>query len=132
MRLFFRAFPICDALRHELSWTHYRTLLGVEDEKARRWSMNEAADQGWSPGSPERQTGTLYDERLLASSDRQAVEQEAASKIEPLQQKPREFVCRPVILEFLGLNGAGKMFESELEQALLDNFRPPDIAPFYG
>jgi DUF1016 N-terminal domain len=83
MRLFFRAFPICDALRHELSWTHYRTLLGVEDEKARRWSMNEAADQGWSPGSPERQTGTLYDERLLASSDRQAVEQEAASKIEP-------------------------------------------------
>ena len=24
MRLFYMAFPICDALRHELSWTHYR------------------------------------------------------------------------------------------------------------
>lgn len=37
MRLFYSAFPICDALRHELSWTHYRTLLRVEDEKARHW-----------------------------------------------------------------------------------------------
>ena len=24
MRLFYKTFPICDALRHELSWTHYR------------------------------------------------------------------------------------------------------------
>lgn len=27
MRLFYKAFPIRDALRHELSWTHYRALL---------------------------------------------------------------------------------------------------------
>jgi hypothetical protein len=27
MRLFYGAFPNCDALRHELSWTHYRTHL---------------------------------------------------------------------------------------------------------
>jgi len=32
MRLFYRAFPNCDALRHELSWTHYRVLLRVEDQ----------------------------------------------------------------------------------------------------
>jgi hypothetical protein len=30
MRLFYQAFPNCDALRHELSWTHYR------DTKAKR------------------------------------------------------------------------------------------------
>jgi hypothetical protein len=35
MRLFYIAFPIRDALRHELSWTHYRTLLRVENEQAR-------------------------------------------------------------------------------------------------
>jgi len=34
MRLFYQAFPNCDALRHELSWTHYRILLRVEDPKA--------------------------------------------------------------------------------------------------
>ena len=26
MRLFYHAFPNCDALRHELSWTHFRAL----------------------------------------------------------------------------------------------------------
>jgi hypothetical protein len=39
MRFFYQAFPIRDALRHELSWTHYRTLLRVEDESARDWYM---------------------------------------------------------------------------------------------
>jgi hypothetical protein len=41
MRLFYQAFPIRDALRHELSWTHYRLLLRVENEKAREWYMQE-------------------------------------------------------------------------------------------
>jgi hypothetical protein len=35
MRPFYRAFPIRDALRHELSWTHYRALARVESEAAR-------------------------------------------------------------------------------------------------
>lgn len=30
MRLFYNAFPIRDALRHELSWTHYRQLRRVD------------------------------------------------------------------------------------------------------
>jgi predicted nuclease of restriction endonuclease-like (RecB) superfamily len=123
MRGFFLAFPIHDALRRELSWTHYRTLLRVEDEKARQWYMNEAAEQGWSTRALERQIGTLYYERLVASPDRQAVEREATSNIEHLKQSPREFVRDPVILEFLGLPGAGRLLESELEQALLDNLQ---------
>jgi DUF1016 N-terminal domain len=36
MRLFYGAFPNCDALRHELSWTHFRTLLRLDDPQARR------------------------------------------------------------------------------------------------
>jgi predicted nuclease of restriction endonuclease-like (RecB) superfamily len=123
MRGFYLAFPIHDALRRELSWTHYRTLLRVENEKARQWYMNEAADQSWSTRALERQIGTLYYERLLASSDRPVVEEEAASNIAPLQQNPREFVRDPVMLEFLGLPGTGKLLESELEQALLDNLQ---------
>jgi predicted nuclease of restriction endonuclease-like (RecB) superfamily len=123
MRGFYLAFPIRDALRRELSWTHYRTLLRADDAKARLWYMNESADQGWSTRALERQIGTLYYERLLASSDRREVEQEAASNIAPLQQTPREFVRDPVMLEFLGLPGTGKLLESNLEQALLDNLQ---------
>ena len=37
MRLFYRCFPIRDTLRHELTWSHYRRLISVEDEKARLW-----------------------------------------------------------------------------------------------
>ena len=48
MRLFYQAFPMRDALRHELSWTHYRTLLRVDSADARQWYMHEAATQNWS------------------------------------------------------------------------------------
>ena len=64
MRLFYLAFPKCDALRHELSWTHYRLLTRVDDEAARRWYMQEAADQNWSSRALERQMGTLYVTRI--------------------------------------------------------------------
>ncbi len=118
MRLFYHAFPKCDALRHELSWTHYRTLLRVDSETARTWYMNEAAAQNWSSRALERQIGTLYYERLLASRDRAAVEQEATRMTEA-NANPREFVRDPVLLEFLGVPGAGVLLESELEQALM-------------
>lgn len=123
MRLFYQAFPKCDALRHELSWTHYRTLLRVESEMARQWYMNEAATQNWSSRALERQIGTLYYERLLASQDRAAVEQEARTELLPLETNPREFVRDPVLLEFLGLPNAGRLLESDLEQALMSQLQ---------
>ncbi|MFN3769516.1 MAG: YhcG family protein [Ectopseudomonas guguanensis] len=123
MRAFFLAFPIRDALRRELSWTHYRTLLKVDSDGARQWYMNEAATQNWSTRALERQIGTLYYERLLASQDRTAVEQEAASKLQALGKTPREFVRDPVLLEFLGLPNAGALLEGELEQALIDQLQ---------
>ena len=122
MRLFYQAFPIRDALRHELSWTHYRTLLKIEGEPARAWYMEEAAAQGWTTRALERQINTLYYERLLATSDRPAVEKEANVAIAPLQT-PRDFVRDPVLLEFLGLPGFGQLLEADLERALLDNLQ---------
>lgn len=73
MRAFYLSFPKCDALRRELSWTHYRLLLRVEHPSARDWYMHEAAGQNWSTRALERQIGTLYYERLLESSLEQAL-----------------------------------------------------------
>jgi predicted nuclease of restriction endonuclease-like (RecB) superfamily len=123
MRAFFQCFPIWNAVRTELSWTHYRNLLRVEAEQARRWYMNEAAEQNWSTRALERQIGTLYYERLLASQDREPLRQEAATNIAPLQQSPREFVRDPVLLEFLGLPETGRLLEADLEQALIDKLQ---------
>ena len=61
--------------------------------------MDEAATQNWSTRALERQIGTLYYERLLASQDRAAVEQEASANILAINSNPRavvrEFVHRP-------------------------------------
>ena len=123
MRLFYKAFPMCDALRHELSWTHYRTLLRVTSKEARMWYMNESATHNWNVRALDRQIGTLYFERLLLSSDKASVESEADANIAAMPRSPREFVRDPVMLEFLGLPGTGKLLESKLEQALMDKLQ---------
>lgn len=123
MRLFYLAFPKCDALRHELSWTHYRLLSKVESEAARMWYMAEAAAQNWSTRALQRQIGTLFYERLLLSQDKAAVAAEARQHIAALEQSPRAFVRDPVMLEFLGLPGNRALLESSLEQGLMDKLQ---------
>jgi predicted nuclease of restriction endonuclease-like (RecB) superfamily len=123
MRLFYQAFPIRDALRHELSWTHYRRLLRVDNDSARLWYMNESATQNWSSRALERQINTLYYESLLASRDRGSLKQEAATNIQNMKASPRDFIRDPVVLEFLGLPNAGKLQESEIEQALIEQLQ---------
>ena len=123
MRGFYQAFPIWNAVRTELSWTHYRTLLRVESEHTRQWYMNEAATLNWSTRALERQIGTLYYERLLVSQDRPALQQEAASNLATLNKSPREFVRDPVLLEFLGMPTAAGLLETGLEQALINHLQ---------
>jgi len=123
MRGFYQAFPIWNAVRTELSWTHYRTLLRVESEHTRQWYMNEAATLNWSTRALERQIGTLYYERLLVSQDRPVLQQEAASNLAPLNKSPREFVRDPVLLEFLGMPTAAGLLETGLEQALINHLQ---------
>lgn len=123
MRLFYHAFPKCDALRHELSWTHYRVLTRVEGDEARQWYMREAAVRNWSSRALERQIGARYYERLLLSQDKAAVTAEAGVNLEALAQSSHAFVRDPVVLEFLGLPNAGRLLESSLEQALMDTLQ---------
>ena len=123
MRQFYFAFPILDALRPELSWTHYRLLLRVDDPDARAWYVAESARQIWSSRALERQIGTLYYERLLASKQKKPVRAEAVRKLKTLEKSPREFVRDPVLLEFLGLPNTGKLLESTLEHSLIENLQ---------
>lgn len=70
MKKFYVTFPNTNALRSQLTWTHYRLLLSVEDEQARRWYMDEAVASAWSSRQLERQISTMYYERLLASREK--------------------------------------------------------------
>ena len=48
MKKFYACYPNPNALRSQLTWTHYRLLLRVEDEQARQWYMEESVRAGWS------------------------------------------------------------------------------------
>ena len=121
MRLFYRCFPNCDTLRHELTWSHYRRLISVEDEKARLWYMNEAADSVWSTRQTDRQISTLYYERLLASREKESVVAEAEEKLKDVA--PSQFIHDPFVLEFLDLKDYPALHENDIEQALIDHLQ---------
>lgn len=114
-------FPNTNALRSQLTWTHYRLLLSVENEQARQWYMDEAIASAWSSRQLERQISTLYYERLLASRDRSPVKAEADELTAPLAAE--NFIRDPYVLEFLDLKNYPALRESDLEQALLDKLQ---------
>lgn len=122
MRRFYLAFPIRDALRLELGWTHYRTLIRLESEPARLWYMQEAAQLAWSARALERQIGTLYYERLLSSKDKAPVEQEAQQNTLPLADTPKDYLRDPYILDFLNLQSSSYQ-ETDLEQGIINNLQ---------
>ena len=110
-----------NALRTELTWTHYRSLLRVEDPHAREWYIEEAVKNHWSSRQLERQISTLYYERLLASVEKEPVIAEAAERLSEVE--PEQFIKDPYVLEFIDLKDYPALHESGLEQALIDNLQ---------
>ncbi|WP_233437256.1 PDDEXK nuclease domain-containing protein [Vreelandella alkaliphila] len=122
MRQFYQSFPKRNAVRTELSWTHYRTLLRIENAQARDWYLHEAINQSWSARALERQINTLYYERLLASQDKSLVEAEAQQNTQPLAETAKDYLRDPYILDFLNLQDKTYQ-ESQLEQAIISNLQ---------
>ena len=116
---FYRCFEIRDTLRPELSWSHYRRLISVENTDARMWYMNEAANSVWSTRQLDRQISTLYYDRLLLSQNKDAVVEEANEKLDKVA--PEEFIKDPYVLEFLNLKDYPALRESDIEKGLISN-----------
>ncbi len=121
MRQFYLAFPNANALRSELSWTHYRSLMRVNDMDARAFYLNEAVKSGWSSRQLDRQINSFYYQRILASKDKDSV----ADEIDSLEPRPEyeKIIKDPYVLEFLDLPVNEHFYESELEQALIDHLQ---------
>jgi predicted nuclease of restriction endonuclease-like (RecB) superfamily len=117
MRAFFLAYPKVDAVRRQLSWTHYRILLRVENLTARAFYETEAVNARWSTRELERQIHSLLFERLALSRDQAGVM--ALAKKGHEIHTPSDLVKDPLVLEFTGLKQDERYLESDLEQALL-------------
>ena len=110
MRSFFQAFPIRDAVRHELSWTHYRLLLRQENEHKKIYYLNESIENNWSSRDLKRQINSLAYERVV---------QHKRSPAENIQSVLKD----PYIFEFLGLKTDEKTSEKDIETAIIDHIQ---------
>ena len=119
MRKFYLTFPIRDALRHELSWTHYRMIMKVENAYAREYYLRECAEGIWSTRQLERQINSFCYERVLSSKNHDDVRDEIIKKESGIT--PTDIVKDPYVLEFLGLNQNNSLYETQLEGALVSH-----------
>ena len=125
---FYKAFPaILDSASPKsfptLSWTHYRVLLQVEDEKARDWYAKEAAKEAWSVRTLQRNISSQYYYRMLRSQIKEPVEDEMKKLTAPYQTDKLEFIKNPVIAEFLGMAEDFSFTETELEKSIISNIQ---------
>jgi predicted nuclease of restriction endonuclease-like (RecB) superfamily len=123
MRQFFQAFPIRDTLCLELSWSHYRLLMRIDNTERRDFYTREAAESGWTVRQLDRQINSFFYERLLATQEgaREEVRAEIAAN-EP-KTTSDDLLRDPYVFEFLGLQERGDVHEAELEQALINKLQ---------
>lgn len=121
MRQFYLTFPNSHALRGELSWTHYRLLMRVENKNAREFYIEEAIKSNWSTRQLERQINSFFYERLLSSQNKEKVSEEI-QKMEPVKI-PEDIIRDPYVLEFLGLSPNVDFYDSDLEEALITHLQ---------
>lgn len=108
-----------------LTWSHLQAILGEKSEKARLWYMDEAVRQMWSVKTLERNIGSQYYHRLLASYDKDAVEKEMKDMTAQSNTiiTPEQYIKSPVVTEFLGIPKDATYTESTLENALITHLQ---------
>lgn len=117
VRMFYVAYPKWNAVRSELSWTHYRLILSLDDENAREFYIREAVEGNWSTRQLAREIHTFSYQRYIASKGNHDVVDDTAKKEEPID--PKDIIKDPYVLEFAGLKPDSSFYEKDLESALI-------------
>lgn len=117
MRKFFLLFQKPNTVCAELSWSHYRLLISLDDENARNFYIKEAIDGNWSVRQLAREISTSSYQRYLASKGNHDVVEDTAKREKSFE--PKDIIKDPYILEFTGLKADSSFYEKDLEQALI-------------
>ena len=125
MRRFYLAFQNVHTLCEQLSWSHYRLLISVENEEARAYYLEEARKSLWSVRELQRQINSFYYERLLENRTKKRGGKKAAIvPLKPIDKMTPQSVIRdPLVLEFLGLDESESHLEKDLESLLITHFQ---------
>lgn len=112
MRAFYKAFSIWNALRTELSWTHYRLLSRLNSEEKINYYLNESIQNNWNSRTLQRQINSLAFERVLEHKS-----------IEKSPDTIHNLIKDPYIFEFLGLSPVTKNSERSIETSIIDHLQ---------
>lgn len=127
MKKFYLIFPKGDALSDKISWTHYRTLLKVDNEKARGFYINESIKANWGTRTLERAIlSKLYERTLISKKDSEttaSLVSEVKDNENEEEYTPYHFIKDPYNLSFTGIKPNSKFYEKDLEQALMDKLQ---------
>lgn len=110
IRAFYLAFPIWNAVRTKLSWTHYRILSRIDKPDSRNSYIQLASDGNWDTRTLQRNIASQYLGRA----------------IEPIadeNEKPANIIKDPYIFEFLGLPADTRHTENTIETALINHLQ---------
>lgn len=102
----------------KLSWSHYLTLMRIEDETERSFYEIETAKNNWSVRELQRQYDSALYTRLAISRDKDKLKELSEKGL--VLQEPKDAIKDPYILEFIGLPERAMYSESQLEQKLID------------
>ena len=121
MRQFYLVFPIRSAVSAELSWTHYKSIIRVEDKHAREFYLKEAIESNWSVRQLEREINTFSYQRYISSNQNHDVMDDTAKREKG--NDPVDIIKDPYVLDFTGIKANSSFYESDLEQALIDHLQ---------
>ena len=110
IRAFWLAFPIWNAVRTELSWTHYRILSRIEEVDVRSQYVKACAETGWDTRTLQRNIKIRYLGRVLIPEDQHNIQ-------------PANLLKDPYIFEFLGFPALATISENNLETALINHLQ---------
>ncbi|MEX1003114.1 MAG: PDDEXK nuclease domain-containing protein [Crocinitomicaceae bacterium] len=117
IRQFYLCFPIRDTVRPELSWSHYRLLIRVENEDIRLFYINESIEQHWSTRKLDRNISSQYYQRILANQSSRGITTKNQSS------DNLDFIKNPYVLEFLDLPANLTHKEKDIEKAIIQHLQ---------
>lgn len=122
-RKFYLVIPNYEILHtcvQNLSWSHIRLLIHIENEEERQWYLTETISGTWSVRILERNIASQYYSRRLLV---QRADQSSAKTKEDARKSPENFIKNPLIADFLQFHQNSRYTETQLEQALIDNLQ---------
>lgn len=109
---------ILRALSAKLSWTHFRTLIAIDDPLKRDFYTQMAQLEGWSTRVlRERIDAMLFERTALSKKPEETIRLELQALAERGEMTPALVLKDPYVLDFLELND--HYVEKDLEDAIL-------------